>query len=102
MIKKCDKCKGEGSTECTACKQSEACVDCAGEGWTEECISTWEVPKGHEHFDELTDIKADAIKCKADHAKLCQLNPRAIPSYDQQIAATLKKLNSMASNLDDL
>lgn len=79
MKRKCDQCNGKGETECS--------------------ITEFEIPKGHENEGELADLKADAIRCIADHTKICELNPRAKESYDRQLDETLKSINDEAAKL---
>ena len=81
----------------TTCK----CDECNGTGEivTEVCISEWAPPTHHEKSADLENIVEDARRAKRDHAKLCELNPRAKESYDAQLSATLAKLDQEAREL---
>ena len=100
MKRDCPKCKGEGELECEHCNQTRHCPECKGEGCVDECISTFDIPKDWKKYDQLNAIQKDALNCRAQHAKLCSLNPKARESYDQQLADILKKLNAEASELE--
>jgi hypothetical protein len=75
------------------------CPECDGTGHVDCCISEWTVPKSHKSSDALLELKEDAMKCIADHAKLVTMNPKAEESYDAQLRTTLAKLNKFAENL---
>lgn len=75
------------------------CPTCDENGDIERCVSIADFPKHWRNRDELEVLKADAIACKAQHAKLCDMNPRAKESYDRQLNETLKTLNHRANRL---
>jgi hypothetical protein len=75
------------------------CPDCDESGDIERCVSIADFPKHWRNLDELEVIKADANACKTQHARLLELNPRAKESYDNQLAETLRDLNSKADKL---
>lgn len=82
-------------------KTTKTCDCCNGSGEIEEdvCISEWTPPKHHENYDMLLAVVQDAAKAKADHSKLCAMNPRAKESYDDQLGTTLFKLECEAMEL---
>ena len=98
----CGKCAGDGSTECEHCGCCKDCAVCGGTGTVEECISTVPISKRWKNFEQIELLQVDARKCRADHAKLVTLNPRAKTSYDRQLAETLRKIDSEAEALRDL
>lgn len=100
MTQDCEKCKGEGEIECCECGNFKDCPECDGDGFVKCCISDFTIPKHWESADELEEIKEDAERCIADHAKLLALNPRAKESYDRQLSETLAKLNKAALELE--
>lgn len=76
------------------------CLHCDGAGVIHECVSEVNpIDISKRYQDEIQELKADAIKCKADHEKLCAMNPRAKESYDSQLALTLETLNERADEI---
>jgi len=77
------------------------CPECNGCGDldVDVCISEWEPPARHEQVDDLKKIVGDAVKAKADHQRLCEMNPRAKESYDRQLGETLAKLEAEAKSI---
>lgn len=82
-------------------KTTTPCNCCAGIGEVTEsvCISEFLIPRRHANAELIVELKIDALKAKGDHRKLCGINPRAKESYDEQLAATLAKLNAEAEAL---
>lgn len=82
-------------------KTTKKCDCCNGSGeiTTDVCISEWTPPKHHENYDMLIAVVQDAVKAKSDYNKLCELNPRALPSYGLQLESTLAKLECEALEL---
>ena len=95
----CLRCDGSGELECCECNQSRDCPDCDGFGYLESDVAGWTIPERHKNRDELLALQADADKCHTDHAKLCELNPRAKESYDAQLNAALGQINEQAKAL---
>jgi hypothetical protein len=76
------------------------CIHCDGAGAIHKCVSEVDIDTiSPRHTDEIQELKTDAIKCKADHEKLCTMNPRAKESYDSQLAETLTKINERADEI---
>ena len=80
---------------------THTCDNCNGTGAieTDVCISEWTAPSPHDREDDIGRIITDAIRSKSDHRRLCEMNPRAVKSYDRQLAETLGKLEASAKSL---
>lgn len=90
---KCTRCGGDGVVEIT-------CDDCNGEGTTDFCISTLDFSNRRElkgnDLDFINGLKADALRCKEQAARLKDLNPDYAASYDRQLKSTLTMINGEA------
>ncbi len=84
----CEECQGTGTVECP---------DCSGHGYQNAPIESIYLHPEMDHYDELKELKADALRVIEQHKKLSDMKPDRRESYDRQKLAALKEIEKQAN-----
>lgn len=85
----CSKCRGSGLIPCP---------ECDGEGTYDGSIEAVTLPKTAKNYAELAELQKDAKRAIRQTALLKSINPARAASYDAQLEATLRVINSQAED----
>jgi hypothetical protein len=84
---RCETCRGSGEVECP---------DCDGDGDYEAGIEAAELDKNADNYEELRELKRDALRVINQAKTLKTLRPDRAGSYDLQLQAALEAINLQA------
>lgn len=86
----CNECNGSGQV---------VCEECEGTGLAEMPLSRARIAKDAPNREELLALQEDYKRCEAQAMELQRLNPARAKSYELQLSAAVKEIESQANKL---
>jgi DnaJ-class molecular chaperone len=87
----CEQCNGLGTIPCE---------ECSGTGQNEVSVLDYTIPKDHDAFEALSELKSDAIRIEDQFRRLVEMKPACRKSYQRQRESVILELEHLAEGLD--